>query len=79
MNKLPFVCALLWMSPALADDDDHETKEGEGALSENGGRFSLLSKECKADEDSLETTRAHHRSTSTIRERRVATDGRSTS
>jgi hypothetical protein len=56
MKKLPFVCALLWMSPAFADDDDHGTKEGEGSISEKGGRFSLLSKECKAEEESLETT-----------------------
>ena len=59
MKKLPFVCALLWMSPAFADDDDHatkETKEPAGELSEKGGHFSLLGHECKAEEDSLETT-----------------------
>jgi hypothetical protein len=61
MKKLPFVCALLWMSPAFAADDDHETKgvegkESEAELSEKGGHFSLLGHECKAEEDSLETT-----------------------
>src|ERR1041384_7466611 len=56
MKKLPFVCALLWMSPAFADDDDHETKEGEHEISEKSGHFSLLGHECKGEEDSLETT-----------------------
>src|SRR5436190_4558027 len=61
MKKLPFVCALLWISPAFADDD-HATKEAkepkaaEGELTEKGGHFSLLGHECKADEGSLETT-----------------------
>ena len=61
MKKLPFVCALLWMSPAFADDDHatkdaKEPKEAEGELTEKGGHFSLLGHECKAEEDSLETT-----------------------
>jgi hypothetical protein len=56
MKMLPFVCALLWMSPAFADDDDHENKESGGEITERGGHFSLLGKECKAEEESLETT-----------------------
>ena len=56
MKKLPFVCALLWMSPAFADDDDHEAKESGGEISEHGGRFTLLGRECKAEEGGLETT-----------------------
>jgi hypothetical protein len=56
MKKLPFMCALLWMSPAFADDDVHEAKGGEQEISEKGGQFSLFSRECKAEEESLETT-----------------------
>jgi hypothetical protein len=56
MKKLPIVCALLWISPAFADDDEHETKESVGEISEHGGHFSLLGRECKAEEETLETS-----------------------
>lgn len=56
MNKSMLLCALLWISPAFADDGDHEHKVSEEAISEKGGKFSLLGHECKAEEEELETT-----------------------
>jgi hypothetical protein len=56
MKKLPFVCALLWMSPAFADDHETKEHESESSISEKGGHFSLFSSECKAEEEGLETT-----------------------
>jgi hypothetical protein len=66
MKSITILCALLWVSPAFADDDDADTKPASKAEDEKtgeheksgepeGGKFSLLSHECKAEEDELET------------------------
>jgi len=59
MKKLLLSCSvLLSASPALAAEDPSEAKGEDGKLVDKpGGRFSLLSTECKAeDEAGLETT-----------------------
>lgn len=58
MTKFLLSCAALWASPALAAADDHADAKGEETKVEKaGGKFSLLSTECKAEDDSvLETT-----------------------
>ena len=55
MNKTTLLCGLLWISPAFADDGEHEHKVSE-EMHETGGKFSLFGHECKAEEDELETT-----------------------
>ena len=60
MKSIAILCALLWVSPAFAADDDADTKpaskaEDEKAAHAEGGKFSLLSHECKPEEDELET------------------------
>lgn len=59
MNKFLLSCAALWAAPALAAADDHADAKGEEnkVVEKAGGKFSLLSTECKAEDDSvLETT-----------------------
>lgn len=59
MNVSALSCALLWASPAVADDDDDgkEPVDRDGKVVEkSGGKFSLLGTECKPEEDELETT-----------------------
>jgi hypothetical protein len=47
----------LWASPALAADAPGEPKGEDNQLVEkSGGKFSLLGRECKAEDDALETT-----------------------
>jgi len=66
MKSIAILTALLWVSPAFADDDDADTKPASKAEDEKtgeheksgepeGGKFSLLSHECKAEQDELET------------------------
>ena len=53
MKKLLLLCAALWASPALADDDHSEPKgEDIKLVDKPGGKFSLLGTECKAEDDS---------------------------
>ncbi len=56
MKKFVLLSAALWASPALAAEDHSEPK-GEDKVEKAGGKFSLLSTECKAeDDDGPETT-----------------------
>ena len=57
MKTIMFVSVLLWSLPALADDVNHEPVGADHAGEVQGGKFSLLGRECKADPDSaLDTT-----------------------
>jgi len=58
-------CGLLWVTPAFADDEKPEPKEAEDkaekaepkeAEPKEGGKFSLLGRECKSEHEPLETT-----------------------
>jgi hypothetical protein len=54
MKKIVMLCTCLWSVPAFASDDDDEAKAG--GEKPQGGKFSLLSRDCKAEEEGLETT-----------------------
>lgn len=66
MKTIAILSTLLWVSPAFADDDDAGTKAGSNAEDKDekekekgaepeGGKFSLLGRECKPEESRLET------------------------
>ena len=59
MKSIPVLCALLWTSTAFAADEDDAkptAHQGEDNAGEpEAGGFSLLGRECKAEESKLET------------------------
>jgi hypothetical protein len=55
MKIMMSLCALLWASSAFAADEPEPKAGDDKSIEKQGGKFSLLGTECKAEEDALET------------------------
>ena len=55
LRTITLVCAAVWASPALADDDDHDASPDKDKIDEReGGKFLLFSRDCKAERELIE-------------------------
>lgn len=55
LRTITLVCAAVWASPALADDDDDAAVPDKDRIDEPaGGKFLLLGRECKAERELIE-------------------------